>query len=68
MKDMTQAAGISGKTNHSVYSGRKLQEIKNVHDAILRYAFAVTEFFSPLLEFWLFGAVNIRIAVFISPL
>ena len=38
------------------------------HDAILRYAFAVIEFFSSSLEFWLFGTENISIIVFISPL
>ena len=38
------------------------------HDAILRYAFAVIEFFSSSLEFWLFGTENISIVVFISPL
>ena len=35
---------------------------------ILRYAFAVIEFFSSSLEFWLFGTENISIIVFISPL
>ena len=38
------------------------------HNAILRYAFAVIEFFSSSLEFWLFGTENISIIVFISPL
>ena len=60
------------KLTRSVRNGDSLLKVtvaKNPqHDAILRYAFAVIEFFSSSLGFWLFGTENISIIVFISPL
>ena len=46
----------------------QLQESFLLQFLYLRYFFAVTEFFSPSLEFWLFGTENISIIVFIPPL